>query len=259
MWGYKKIAVVCRRSGVQVSSKQVYGIMKNLGLLQKAVARSAELHQATKLFELLPQRPNDLWQTDVTYIHIPGHGWWYAVTVIDYFSRYLLAVHLTPSYSAAEVITGIQMAKDAATALHGPLVKKPFLVTDNGSSFLARRFQGFITDSFQHVRIRYRTPTQLGLLERFHQTMKREEVYWRLYDNPGHCRDCLQKYRDVYNTVRPHWALRPEDGGDPVTPEDVYRNGITATIPAWQKWAVTAREKLKGMLDEDAGKHKEVA
>jgi hypothetical protein len=30
----------------------------------------------------------------VTYIHIPGHGWWYAVTVIDDYSRYLLACHL---------------------------------------------------------------------------------------------------------------------------------------------------------------------
>jgi hypothetical protein len=36
---------------------------------------------------------------------------------------------------------------------------------------------------FSHVRIRYRTPTQIGLLERFHQTLKIEEVYWRLYDN----------------------------------------------------------------------------
>ena len=41
-----------------------------------------------KLFELLPQGPNDLWQMDVTYMHIPGYGWWYAVTVIDYYSRY---------------------------------------------------------------------------------------------------------------------------------------------------------------------------
>jgi hypothetical protein len=39
-----------------------------------------ELYQAARLFELLPQAPNELWQMDVTYIHIPGHGWWYAVT-----------------------------------------------------------------------------------------------------------------------------------------------------------------------------------
>ena len=59
-------------------------------------------------FELLPQQPNDLWQMDVTYIHIPGHGWWYAVTVIDYYSRYLLACHLTFSYSASQVIYALK-------------------------------------------------------------------------------------------------------------------------------------------------------
>jgi len=36
-------------------------------------------------------------------VHIPGYGWWYAVTVIDYFSRYVLACHLKHSYSATEV------------------------------------------------------------------------------------------------------------------------------------------------------------
>ena len=64
--------------------------------------------------------------------------------------------------------------------MHGPLAKPPFLVTDNGSSFIARRFAAFIKGQYRHVRIQYRTPTQLGLLERFHRTLKKEEVYWRL-------------------------------------------------------------------------------
>ena len=75
----------------------------------EAEPRRAELHQAAKLFELLPQRPNDLWQMDVTYIHIPGYGWWYAVTVIDYYSRYLLACHLTHSYSAVETAHALKL------------------------------------------------------------------------------------------------------------------------------------------------------
>ena len=58
---------------------------------------------------LLPSAPNDLWQADVTYLHIPGHGWWYAVTVIDYYSRYLLACHFTPSYRAADVNAALDM------------------------------------------------------------------------------------------------------------------------------------------------------
>jgi transposase InsO family protein len=114
--------------------------MKERGLLHRSPPRAPELHQATKLFELLPQRPNDLWQMDVTYIHIPGHGWWYAVTVIDYYSRYLLACHITASYSAADVASGIDLARAEAERVHGPLAKPPFLATDNGSCFLAHRF-----------------------------------------------------------------------------------------------------------------------
>jgi transposase InsO family protein len=75
---------------------------------------------------------------------------------------------------------------------------------------------------YSHVRIRYRTPTQLGLLERFHKTLKVEEVYWRLYDNPLHCRECLEQFRSRYNDRRPHWALIPEEGGDPLVPKEVY-------------------------------------
>ncbi len=58
-------------------------------------------------------------------------------------------------------------------------------------------------------------PTQLGLLERFHQTLKVEEVYWRLYDSPFHARQCLEEFRRRYNTSRPHWALIRPEGGDP--------------------------------------------
>ena len=224
-YGYKRIAVMCRRAGQAVKDREAYVVMQDHGLLQKRKTRRAEVYQAAKLFELLPQGPNDLWQMDVTYIHIPGYGWWYAVTVIDYYSRYLLACHLTPSYSAAETAYALKLAREEAERIHGPLVKRPFLVTDNGPSFIARRFTAFVKDQFSHVRIQYRTPQQLGLLERFHQTLKTEEVYWRLYDHPQHCRACLAEFRARYNERRPHWALVPEEGGDVLVPIEVYRDG----------------------------------
>ena len=59
------------------------------------------------------------------------------------------------------------------------------------------------------MRIGYRTPTQLGLLERFYQTLKTEEVYWKLYASPGEARESLEVFRRRYNEVRPHWALVP--------------------------------------------------
>ena len=40
-------------------------------------------------------------------------------------------------------------------------------------------------------------------------------------------------------------ALVPANGGDPVTPEDVYRRGFEVQIPKWQTWARKAKEQLK--------------
>ena len=189
-----------------------------------------------------------MWQADVTYLHIPGHGWWYAVTVIDYYSRYLLACHFTPSYRAQDVIAALNTAHAEAEHWHGPLEKTPFLVTDNGSSFLARHFQNYIDGQYSHVRIQYRTPTQLGLLERFHQTLKTEEVYWQLYESPAQARTSLEAFRQRYNDIRPHWVLIPTEGGDALTPTNFYVRGRTVQLPEWQGWAKAVRKKLDEMV-----------
>jgi hypothetical protein len=191
-------------------------------------------------------------QYNVTYIHIPGYGWWYAVTVIDYYGRYLLAAELTYSYSSREVIKAVDLARSEAERLCGKLDRVPFLVTDNGPSFISRRFVSHLKNMFRHVRIQYRTPSQLGLLERFHRTLKEEEVYWRMYDNPGHCRQCLSEFGNRYNNKRPHWSLIPVEGGDPLTPYDVYVEGRKTQIPKWQGWAKAARKKLDQMMEAAA-------
>jgi len=259
-YGYKRIAVMCRRAAKfsddprqpYVTDRQCYRVMKAHDLLQKPLPREAELYQSMKLWQLLPNGPNELWQTDVTYVHIPGHGWWYVITVIDYYSRYLLAAYLTDSYSAIAATTALAKAREEAERLHGPLAKPPFIVTDNGPSFTAKRFVRYTKQRFSHVRIAYRTPTQLGLLERFHRTLKQEEVYWRLYDSPAEARQCLAEFRERYNQVRPHWALVPEQGGDPLTPADVYTQGSAVQLPAWQDWAKHAKEQLDQMMRADA-------
>ena len=251
-YGYRRIAVMCRRSKLRVKNRWVYAVMKQYGLLHQPRPYEAEVYQAARLFELLPSGPNELWQMDVTYLHIPGYGWWYAVTVMDYYSRYLLAAYLTNSYSAGEVLHALALAREEAERVCGPLTKPPFLVTDNGPSFVSRRFGAFVKEGYAHVRIAYRTPTQLGLLERFHRTFKEEEVYWRMYENPGHGRACIAEFRERYNGVRPHWALVPVEGGDPVTPWEVYTGQRAVGIPKWQGWAKAAKEKLEALMGKAA-------
>ena len=161
-----------------------------------------------------------------------------------------LRVSLVPSYRATDVTAALDAVRAEAERLHRPLAKSPFLVTDNGSSFLAPVFCRHIDGECAHVCIGYRTPTRLGLLERFHQTLKSEEVYWKLYASPGEARELLEVFRRRYNKVRPHWASVPSEGGAPVTPGDVYVHGQAVGLPKWQGRAKAAREKLNAIVED---------
>ena len=45
-YGYKKIAIMCRRDGQAVVDREAYVVMRDHGLLNKPQPRRAELHQA---------------------------------------------------------------------------------------------------------------------------------------------------------------------------------------------------------------------
>lgn len=120
---------------------------------------------------------------------------------------------------------------------------------DFGPSFIAHRFRDELkrlqiaatgVSAFSQVRIGYRMPTQLGLLERFHGTLKAEEVYWNRYDDPRDARQKLAIFRERYNEARPHWALV---AADPTTtparvlmPHEVYVKDCKVNPPPWSRW-----------------------
>ena len=83
-------------------------------------------------FVAVTTRPNEMWQTDFTYFKIIGWSWMYLSTVIDDFSRYIIAWKLC-THMRAEDVTDTQdhalaaSGCDSATVLH-----KPRLLSDNG-------------------------------------------------------------------------------------------------------------------------------
>ncbi len=57
----------------------------------------------------------------------------------------------------------LECARQEAERLHGPLERAPFMVTGNGSSFLAKNSRQHTKGAYAHVRIDYRTHTRLRL------------------------------------------------------------------------------------------------
>jgi hypothetical protein len=109
--------------------------------------------KAADQFHTKTTRPNEMWQTDFTYFKIIGWGWMYLSTVLDDFSRYIIAWKLCTNMCAEDVTDTLDLALaasgcDSATVLH-----KPRLLSDNGPSYIAGELAEYIeAQKMSHVR-----------------------------------------------------------------------------------------------------------
>jgi putative transposase len=75
--------------------------------------------------------PNQLWQTDFTYLKVTGWGWFYLSTVLDDFSRYIIACKLCTTMKAQDVTDTLDLTLAASGCDQPRLVHKPRLLSDN--------------------------------------------------------------------------------------------------------------------------------
>jgi len=77
-----------------VSESSVYRILKAADLI---TSPAYVLMSASDAFKNPTTRVQEMWQTDFTYFRIIGWGWYYLSTVLDDFSRYIIAWKLSPT------------------------------------------------------------------------------------------------------------------------------------------------------------------
>jgi transposase InsO family protein len=75
---------------------------------------------------------NQLWQTDFTYLKIVGWGWFYLSTILDDYSRYIIAWKLCTNMRAEDVTDTLDLALQASGCDQVHVVHKPRLLSDNG-------------------------------------------------------------------------------------------------------------------------------
>ena len=124
--------------------------------------------------------PNQLWQTDFTYLKVIGWGWFYLSTVLDDFSRYILAWKLCTTMSAADVSDTLQLALKASGLDQVNVLHRPRLLSDNGPSYVSSELGDWLKDKgIRHVRGRPYHPMTQGKIERYHRSMK-NRICWKL-------------------------------------------------------------------------------
>lgn len=172
-----------------------------------------------------PTAPNQRWHTDLMYLRVED-SWYFLVTVLDAYSRYVVHWDLLTTMTAAAVRVVIHDAvkKTGAT---------PEIVSDNGSQFRAKDFKELVRDfQLEHIRIRTYHPESNGKIERFHRST-RDALEATDLKNLGKAREIIGRWVRFYNEGRLHAALNylaPADywAGDPDIRLEERRTKLTA-------------------------------
>ena len=204
-----------------VSEATVYRLLKAHDLI---TSPAYVVVKAANEFHTKTQRPNEMWQTDFTYFKIIGWGWMYLSTVLDDFSRYIIAWKLCSNMRAEDVTDTLDMALAASGCDHATVQHKPRLLSDNGPSYIAGELAEYIeAQKMSHVRGAPMHPQTQGKIERWHQTLK-NRILLENYFLPSDLEQQIEAFVEHYNHQRYHESLNN------VTPADVYFGRAQAII-----------------------------
>jgi transposase-like protein len=196
-----------------VSESSAYRILKEADLI---TAPDYVVIKAAEEFKDKTTAINQMWQTDFTYFKIIGWGWYYLSTILDDYSRYIIAWKLCSTMRASDVTETIELALAASGCDQAVVQHKPRLLSDNGSCYISGELAEWMQkQEMEHIRGAPFHPQTQGKIERWHQTMK-NRILLENYYLPGNLEQQIGVFVDHYNNHRYHESLNN------VTPADVY-------------------------------------
>ena len=196
-----------------VSESTVYRLLKRAGLIREVPAASLP---AGKEYRIKTTRINEQWQSDGSYFFVVGWGWYYLISVLDDYSRFILAWDLKPDMTTGSISEVVEQAVAWTGMTQVPVEDRTRLLTDNGSGYVARAFEDYLGMlEIRHLRCAPYHPQTNGKLERFHQTLK-ARLNLLVYPSPDCLRQAMHEFIEHYNHRRYH------EGIGNVAPADVY-------------------------------------
>lgn len=214
-YGARKMAVeLTRQTGLPVNRKRIRRLMQLMGI--RALyrrPRTSHPEPGHKIYPYLLRdlkitRPNQVWAADITYIPM-FRGFLYLVTIIDWYSRYVISWRLSNTLDDDFCVAALEEALSQG--------KPEIFNTDQGSQFTGDSFTGLLKEHDVRISMDGKGSYNDNLfIERLWRTVKYEEVYLKAYADGREARISLGTYFRFYNTSRPHQSLGYR------TPAEVY-------------------------------------
>lgn len=176
-YGVRRIKAMLYRSGIVTSRKKVYRLMKLANLVRK---KSVRKHVIMKKILTVPERPDQLWQQDITYIWCGHDRWYYLFSILDCYTREWLAYTFSTECSTDKAIRTLEMAvlerfPDRIIPSHSGLATR----SDGGSQYTSERFVKTLkVYGIRHEVTGKNGPDHNAYIEAFHKSIK-EDCIWQ--------------------------------------------------------------------------------
>ena len=146
-----------------------------------------------------PDKPNAVWCTDITYIWTAEDGWVYLSSIIDLFSRRIIAWKLSKTMEIKFVLETIKLAKKRR------MLKEPCILhSDRGIHYTCKQYKNYVKD-FIRSYSKKGYPYDNACIESFHSLIKREWLNRFKIKNYKQAKSLIFEYIDAwYNTIRIH-------------------------------------------------------
>ena len=204
-YGYRRVTKVLRREGMLVNRKRVSRLMGDMGLRaifpgpKTSVKDSSHRVYDYLLNELIINRPNQVWQVDITYIRT-RKGFAYLAALIDVYSRYIVGWSLSNTMDTKLCLK----AFNSAIKQGNPEI----INSDQGSQFTSADWR----ESLEGKDIKI-SMTGKGrcidnvYIERFWRSIKHEKIKLSEFNDIHELENLTADYIQHYNYKRPHQAL----------------------------------------------------
>ena len=206
-YGAPKITECLRKEGVKIAEKTVGNYMRELGIRAQYVkpytVTTIDPDFSSGLKNILdekfdPQEPDAVWCSDITYIWT-FEGFVYLTSIMDLYSRKIIAWVLSDTLEAKWVVEAVEKAK-AARNKNKPRI----LHTDRGTQYVCRDYAE-AAEGMQRSYSRKAYPWDNACIESFHALIKREWLNRFKIMDYGHAYQLVFQYIEAfYNTVRIH-------------------------------------------------------
>jgi transposase InsO family protein len=203
-YGYQKVTVALQELAYIINEKKVYRLMDENKLLLGKVIRTSGKRQFVQHRKINATCPMDYLCLDIKYLWVHGEQrWYYLLSVIDVFSRRIIAYILQRSIKQLDVINLFRRINQ-----HHP-IKGVHIRNDNGSQFLANKVKQYLYSAeakqeFTHIA----TPEENSYIEAYHSILQKEVVDRYEFSSYYEAKLIIEKYVDFYNNRRLHGLLK---------------------------------------------------